>query len=204
MRALSLFVAGCSLWAPAWGTTLQRLSLGDMVQESTGIVRAKVIGSRAAFRGPDIYTYYQLQVLETLKSGVLRKARTTHTTGEAQAPRSERLIEVAIPGGAAQGLRQMVEGSPELAPGGEYVIFLWTSRSGLTQVIGLSQGLFRLTRSPDGVPQATRPAAGGLMLDHNGRPVADRPVSLPWSELRSSIRQELRTANSVTGGAEGR
>ena len=48
-------------------------------------------------------------------------------------------------GGVAGGIRQSVSGAPELKPGQEYVLFLWTSRSGLTQVIGLSQGLFQLS-----------------------------------------------------------
>ena len=50
-----------------------------------------------------------------------------------------------MPGGVVNGIRQSVTGAPELKPGQEYVLFLWTSRSGLTQVIGLSQGLFKVS-----------------------------------------------------------
>src|SRR5258706_3484995 len=109
--------------APLPATTLQKLSLDDMIRLSTTVVRARVSGSYAAARGADIYTFYQLSVLETLKAG------------------GHPPLEVAVPGGSAKGQRQLVEGAPQLKAGEEYVLFLWTSRSGLTQVIGLSQGL---------------------------------------------------------------
>src|SRR5271166_6609582 len=117
MRAWSIaLIAG--FLAPLGATTLQKLSMDDMIQKSTLIVRAKVVSSRSAFLGRDILTYYQLQVLEGWKSAVTQ-------------------TEVAIPGGAVGGLRQMAAGSPTLKIGDEYVIFLWTSRTGLTQIIGL-------------------------------------------------------------------
>src|SRR5580693_4961934 len=98
----------------AWATTLRKLSIDDMIQQSTAIVRATVTGSSAALRGKDIYTYYQLQVTENMK---------------AASPQS---LAVAVPGGVAGGVRQIVPGAPVLATGQEYVIFLWTSKSGLT------------------------------------------------------------------------
>ena len=48
--------------------TLEQLTLDDMTQKSTAIVRARVTGSHAGTRGTNIYTYFQLQVLETWKS----------------------------------------------------------------------------------------------------------------------------------------
>src|SRR5580700_11752395 len=107
------------LMAPVWATTLQKLSLDQMITQSTAIVRAKVTGSSTGVIGRDIYTYYQFQVVETLKAG--------------PAP----LSAAAVPGGVAGRFRQTVAGAPTLNTGQEYVLFLWTSRSGLTQVIGL-------------------------------------------------------------------
>ena len=82
--------------SPVFGTTLEQLTLADMARQSTSIVRARVTGSRSAYKGSAIYTYFQLQVLETWKS----------------APQVA--TEVAVPGGAVDGIRQSVNGAPEL------------------------------------------------------------------------------------------
>lgn len=171
-------------WAPrAWATTLEQLSLDDMTRKSTAIVRARVIGSHAGThgtQGTNIYTYFDLQVIETWKSS------------------GQTITEVAVPGGVSGGIRQSVSGAPELKPGKEYVLFLWTSRSGLTQVIGLSQGLFKLSEEGSaggkGVAVAQRPAASELMLNRSGLPVDDRAVSMPLQDLRTQVRQALASA----------
>lgn len=160
-------------------TTLQQLSTDDMIRQSTAIVRAKVTGSSAALRGRAIYTYYQFQVLETLKAGGTAAQVTT--------------AQVAVPGGIANGLREMVPGAPALNAGQEYVIFLWTSKSGLTQVIGLSQGLFNVLQDTSGNTVLVRPAAPGLMLDAAGNVVNDAGVSVKLSDLRTEIQTVLGT-----------
>jgi len=177
--ALALSVTA-GLAPRAWATTLEQLTLDDMAQKSTAIVRARVIGSHAGTRGTNIYTYFQLQVIETWKS-------SGQTTGQAT-------TEVAVPGGVADGIRQSVTGAPELIAGQEYVLFLWTSRSGLTQVIGLSQGLFKLSEEGSGKAVAERPAASELMLDRSGLPVDDRAVSMPLQDLRTQVRRALASA----------
>jgi hypothetical protein len=162
--------------APLPATTLQQLTLEDMTQKSTAIVRARVTGSRSSSRGSDVYTHFQLQVLETWKSS-------------GHAP-----TEVAVPGGVFNGIRQSVAGAPELKPGQEYVLFLWTGRSGLTQVIGLSQGVFKLSEESSGGGVAQRPAASELMLNPSGLPVENRPVSIPLQDLRSRVMTVLGPA----------
>jgi hypothetical protein len=173
----AILVSGTVLGIGASATTLQQLSTGDMIQKSTAIVRGKVTGSNTAFVGKDIYTYYQLQVTQTLKS--------------APAQQMTQQIQVAVPGGAARGLRQMVAGAPALANGQDYVIFLWTSRSGLTQIIGLSQGLFTVIEDSNGNPVLVRPAAAAMMLSQSGQPVASQPVSMSLSALQGEIQTVL-------------
>ncbi len=160
--------------APAGATTLLRMSMNDMITQSTSIVRARITGSRSAAMGRDIYTYYQLQVTETLKQGAILPA------------------EVAVPGGVYGNLRQIGVGSPVLAQGKEYVLFLWTSRKGMTQVIGLSQGMFSLTKDASGDVVLSRPAITDQMLDKSGRPVADSAVTMKWNELRAAIVRTLQ------------
>ena len=52
----------------AAATTLSQLTVADMIEQSTAIVRAKVQGSFAVNRNGTIYTYYHLAVTENLKS----------------------------------------------------------------------------------------------------------------------------------------
>ena len=176
MRALAILVRLCLAGAsiPAGATTLEQLSLGEMAQKATAIVRAKVTSSIEVLRGTDVYTVYQLETLETVK-----------------APNGIKPADVAVPGGVAGGLRQIVAGAPVLRSGQEYVLFLWTSRSGLTQLMGMSQGLFTVERTAAGDVLATRAAAGEQMLDGAGRAVRDETLSMPWAELKRKVKQSL-------------
>jgi hypothetical protein len=153
------------------------MSMNDLILQSTSIVRAKVTGSRSVSVGRgDIYTYYQLQISETLKvTGILP-------------------AEVAVPGGVYGNVRQIGIGSPALAPGQDYVLFLWTGRSGMTQVIGLSQGLFSLTQDASGDTVLTRPAIADQMLDKAGKQVTDTALTMKWSDLRALILKNLPKA----------
>jgi len=168
--AISVFLASVSI--PAGATILQRLTLDEMAQKSTSIVRAKVTGSSEIIRGGEIFTTYKFDVLQSLKSG-------------------PRVREVAVPGGVAGGMRQAVAGAPTLRAGLEYVLFLWTSRSGLTQLMGMSQGLFSVERTTTGDLLASRSAAGEQMLDLAGHAVRDEAVSIPLAELKAKVSKAL-------------
>lgn len=164
------------LSAIASATTLERLSLDDMIQKSTGVVRAKVTGSVPVMVGADIYTYYHVSVSETWKG------------------QSAAQMDVAVPGGALRGQRQSIAGAPTLNVGEEYVLFLWTSRSGLTQVIGLSQGVFSVKSDAANTLVLLRPAASEVMLDKYGHIVPDQPLNLRLNDVRSQVRTYVEAA----------
>lgn len=172
MRTRPIIAALIAL-ATCQATTLQRLSTDDMVRQSTAIVRVTVTGSYTAAKGLDIYTHYQFQVVETLKSGPVQ------------------IREVAVPGGALKGLRQVAPGAPELKTGQDYVIFLWTGKSGMTQVMGLSQGLFMVMQNDSNETVVVRGPADGLMLDRAGRVVSDQGTIMKLSDLRTQIQKAL-------------
>ena len=174
MRILLHLLASVAFLVPAGATTLLKMSMNDLITQSTHIVRARITGSRSAAMGQDIYTYYQLQVSETLKQGAILPA------------------EVAVPGGVYGSLRQIGIGSPVFTQGQEYVLFLWTSRSGMTQVIGLSQGMFSLKQDASGQTVLNRPAIADQMLDKSGKEVTDTAVTMKWSDLRALIVKTLR------------
>src|SRR6202050_3264660 len=90
-------VALClAIWlSPAWGATLELLSLNDLISKSTTIVQAQVTGSTASYTGTVIYTHYKVNVLTQWKG----------TT--------QRTIAVMVPGGAAKGFHQTYPGAPQ-------------------------------------------------------------------------------------------
>ncbi|MEQ1884725.1 MAG: hypothetical protein ABL967_06660 [Bryobacteraceae bacterium] len=180
MRALWLIPALSAICGFASATTLEQLPLPEMARQSTSILRAKVLGASGVRKGSDVYTVYRLEVAEDWKRPLDRTASRTQ--------------EVAVPGGIAGGLRQMVAGAPQLRTGGDYLLFLWTGRSGVTQVIGLSQGLFGVGLNSHGEWMANRAAAAEAMLDAKGRPVKDEPISLKLSELKAQVARALQEA----------
>ncbi len=166
---LSALLVTCTL-APLPSATLERLSLNDMILASTAIVRARVTGSYAAFSGPIIYTHYQVRVSETLKG------------------LSAATAEFVVQGGVANNLRQTFSGVPQFSVGDEYVFFLWTGRSGLTQIVGLTQGLFSVAQDGSADPATTRSTSHEVMLERGtGKQVKDQTLVMTMSQLRAQI-----------------
>ena len=161
------------LFVAAQGTTLQKLSLDDMILKSTAIVHGTVQPTFTAFRGSIIYSHYILKSTEVWKGSIYGP------------------IDVAVPGGTANGVHETYAGAPALAAGSDYVLFLWTSKSGLTQVIGLSQGLFTVTTNTAGAQTVSRTATPELMLDGSGQPVADTDFDMPLDQLRARVQSTL-------------
>ena len=172
---IALILTSCAL--PLQSATLERLSLDDMIGKATAVVRGTVSDSWTAFTGRDIYTHYKIQVGERFKGPV------------------QPSVEITVPGGAIGQLRQTVSGSPVLNKGDQYVFFLWKSRSGVTWILGLTQGLFALPSGGAVDPIATRAANRELMLDPStARPVRDNAVSIKLSDLRARIAAKLGQA----------
>jgi hypothetical protein len=115
-----------------------------------------------------VYTHYKLRSAEVWKG----------------APASE----VMVPGGQSGKFQQSFPGVPELSTGREYVLFLWKSSTGITHLLGLSQGLFELPPQAAASSLATRAKIGEMMLDASGKKVADRAVTISLSDLRSKVQ----------------
>ena len=159
----------CSL-APLRAATLERLSLDDLIQKSTAIVRCRVQSSYAAFRGNLIYTHYQVQVSEQLKGAASVAS------------------DILVPGGTANGVRQTYGGVPQLTEGKEYVLFLWAGKSG-TQVIGFTQGVFDLAKDSSGQTMAVQgPITATLVDGASGEVMRNTEgIALRLTDLRKRI-----------------
>ncbi|HUS05057.1 MAG TPA: hypothetical protein VMZ52_02085 [Bryobacteraceae bacterium] len=173
--ALALFIM--PLAAPS--ATLEKLSLDEMTLKATAVIRGRVRSCAGEFRGSVIYTHCRVAVLETWKGSI---------TGE---------TDVATLGGTAGGVVQTFSGAPALKVADEYVLFLWKGKSGLTQVIGLSQGVFQIKTDAAAAASsksahlaiAERAATGELMLDASGAPVQDSSVRMKVSDLRDRVQR---------------
>ncbi len=173
--ALLLSLAACM--APA--ATLERLSLEEMTARSTAIVRGRAVSNSAVQIGSIIYTKTRFEVLERWKG----------PEGAA--------VDVMEPGGTlsspAGQITQSFPGVPRFAPGREMVLFLWTGPSGRTQIIGLTQGAFEVSRNAStGEMETSRNPSGELMLEPgSGKPVEDHPISMPLRRLERHVRSTL-------------
>lgn len=169
MSILSSCGALAAVLGFAQAATLQQLSLDDMIRKSTVIVRGTVQATGGAVHGRYIYTHYSVHVLEQWKG----------------APAA--LMDFVVPGGSANGLHQSIAGAPDFVNGQEYILYLWTSRSGLTQVIGLSQGLFV---SSNGM--AVRPAITDHMIDPHGAAASDPGMQMTLNDMRNRVLTILK------------
>ena len=166
LRVCSLLLGLAGLVYP---TTLEKLSIDEMSLKATAIVRGRVGACIGVTRGPVIYTRCAVAVSERWKG---------------QTPAT---VDVLIPGGSSRGLSQSFSGTPKLAAGEEHVLFLWTGKSGLTQLIGLSQGLFDVKVDGKGRVSVSREGASAQMVDGRGQPVADEPVEMSLEALRQQV-----------------
>jgi len=180
VQRIALFLLCLAAWlAPLPAAILERLSFDQLTQQSTAIVRVKAVGSYAEFHGSLIYTHWKVQVLDRWKG----PDRST--------------IEVLIPGGTTRELHQDVAGAPKLLTGKEYLLFLWTSKSGSTYITGLSQGLFELSKNAADEWVVSRAASGEPMLDHvTWTLVKDESMQMRYSEITSRISATLAQGGS--------
>lgn len=170
-RVLAVVAAAA---ACAHAATLERLSVEEMIEKSTAIVRGRAGQSRSTPAGTLIYTLTSFRVLEQWK-------------GE---PAGE--LEIALPGGEAGGLRQRFDGVPRLTPGREYVVFLWRGSSGRWQITGLSQGLLEVVREGEQPPRAVRRPSGNLLIEpETGGAAADPGLDISLAGLAELIRETL-------------
>jgi hypothetical protein len=173
MRRAAMMILGLCVCAPAFAATLEKLTLSQMAQQSTMIVRGRVTGCAGETRGAIIYTRCGVAVTETWKG----------------TPKSR--VEFLVPGGRFQNLTQTFTGAPKFGANEQYVLFLWVGRSGVPQIIGLSQGVFDISLSTTGTPLVRREPTTEMMVDSKGKQVRDEGISMTVSALRGLVDQAL-------------
>ncbi len=179
MIRLSLLVWALGALVPAHATTLGKASFDDLVQKSTGIVRGRVVGSYSGSRGSMIDTYYKIQVLDRWKG----LASTQ--------------LEVRVPGGTFNGQQQNYSGAPQLTEGASYVFFLWTGPSGVTQLLGLSQGVLDVSTDEAGNIVVSSEVTDALVVNSGGQQASPQALRMKLTDFSSRVSAALKGASST-------
>jgi len=156
-------------------TTVKRFSLEEMVHKSQRIMLGRRVSQETYWNKnrTRIYTATRFEVTEDLK-------------GE-----SRRTATVVTVGGTIDGMTLVVSGTPSFREHEEVLLFLEAGKSGNWILLGLSQGMFRVTADRRGVRTAHHASSGlGLVA---GSPESSSQTPIPnrveLDRLLSRIRQ---------------
>lgn len=174
-RLLFIALLGLATSPLARPATLEKLTLDDLIEKSTAIVRGEAGGARVDRHGPLLYTVYEFQVEESWKG-----------------PGAD-VLEIALPGGRSGGREQRFGGVPALEAGDVYLLFLWTGPSGRTQITGLSQGVLRVVEGSGGELRVVRDPIDDVVFVpavDGGVPEPDA-IDMSLEEMQTRIRRTL-------------
>ncbi|MGH9785363.1 MAG: hypothetical protein ACRD88_14385 [Terriglobia bacterium] len=169
----------------AEAAVLIHLSLEEMTQQSSAIVLGRCVEVRSAWNADrsNIVTHNVFEVRQYYKGSLGQR------------------ITITEPGGQVGDLVAEYSGVPRFEVGEEAVLFVWTDPRGRHQVIGLTQGKFRMGRDgATGAAVLQQTLSAEPMLEptaHSHTGPAARMV-MPLATLRSRVESYLRNR---AGGA---
>ena len=156
-------------------TTVKQLSLEQMVHGSHRIMLGRPVSQETYWNKnrTRIYTATRFAVMEDLKG----ESRGTAT--------------VVTVGGTVDGMTLAVSGTPTFRVNEEVLLFLEAGKSGHWILMGLSQGMFRITADHRGVRTAHHASSGLHLIP--GSPESSTQTPIPnrveLERLLSRIRQ---------------
>ena len=170
-RTVFCSVALLVMSASARATVLVSADLGELARDARTIAHGTVSALESRWVG-------DTRVIETLV--------TLDVAAYWKGPLGER-VQFRVPGGRIWQYRSVTIGAPQFAVGEEMVVFLGTHGPSVPHLLGLNQGLFRLTRQNGAsivVPQPVLPATKPVRVVR-GDP-ARRPM--PLVEFEAHVR----------------
>ena len=181
---LSLSIILAATWAalPAGATTLIRMSLSQLSQASSTIVRGHVVGQETRWNQNHtrIMTYTTIQLDQTLKGQ----------------PPSTLVIEQ--PGGTVGNFHVHVPGTAYLRPQAEYVLFLEPAEKPQTfHMVGMMQGAFRISRNANGSEPRVILPLGALQTGTSTQTLRQSPA---LGEFQATISGVLRAPMVIPQG----
>ena len=184
LLAAALFAA---LLVTTWGatqaaaTTLLRMSLSQMAQAADTIVRGRCIGTSTRWEAGSIWTFADVDLVETLKGSPPAR------------------IIVRLPGGRVGNLATHVDASPSLQPGDEKILFLEKTRANDYAVTAGAEGAFRIGRNSRGEETVTQDSSEIAVFDVVTRRFATQGIrELPMSDFRQRLAGALRPLSERT------
>jgi hypothetical protein len=176
-----LFIAALALLAvAASATTLSRLKLEDLAQESTAVARMRCLGATSQWEQGEIWTETRFEVLQREKGAL------------------PAVVTVRLLGGNVGHLHSHVDEVPAFRAGEEVYLFLWARDGDPYQVLGWSQGTFRIARNPQsGLEMVTQDSASSAIFDPRAQTFRRGGIrNLPVAVFRAQLHQALRGKTS--------
>ena len=174
-----LFFGGLALLAVvASATTLSHLKFEDLAQESTAVARMRCLGAKSQWEQGEIWTETRFEVLEREKGAL------------------PGIVTVRLLGGNLGHLHSHVDEVPVFRAGEEVYLFLWARDGEPYQVLGWSQGTFRIARDPQsGLELVTQDSAFAAIFDPRARAfrrggIRNLPVAVFRAKLYIALRQK--------------
>jgi hypothetical protein len=170
-----VFLLGILLIAlVANATTLVHLRFQDLVGYSSAIARVRCVGADVRMEDGEIWTDTRFHVIERVKGYLPAQ------------------IVVRQPGGKFQNVNSHVDGAPEFRPGEEVYLCLWGKPGRQFNVVGWSQGTFRIHRDPHtGIESVTQDSAEIPVFDPQSQAFTKTGVkNLRLDVFRERIRRE--------------
>src|SRR5579859_5738472 len=160
-------------------TTLSRLKLEDLAQESTAVARLRCLGTTSRWERGEIWTETRFEVLQREKGAL------------------PGIVTVRLLGGSVGHLHSRVEEVPAFHTGEEVYLFLWSHEGEPYQVLGWSQGTFRIARNPQsGLEIVTQDSASSAIFDPHARTFRRGGIrNLPVAIFRAKLHRALRKEN---------
>ncbi|MCD4658328.1 MAG: hypothetical protein K8S87_12405 [Planctomycetes bacterium] len=151
----------------------KKLSMEFLVENSKVIVHGKVKSLNAAWDKDKkaIWTEIEIEIEKTLKGD----AKDT--------------INVYVRGGKVDDIAQEVAGSANFNKNDEVVVFCWVDSEKRIQILGMSQGKFKVFYGNDEEKYAKNSVTGLKLMDDDGKPL-DKKNYLP-TEMKLTDFLEL-------------
>jgi hypothetical protein len=164
----------------AHGTTLLRMSLEQLSQRATLIVRAQCLSSASEWDRGEIWTETSFRVEETWRGAAAGSQ-----------------IQVRLIGGRAGNFTSSVSGVPRFRPGEDVVLFLEKSARGNFTVVSWDQGTFRIARDSAAAGEmVTQDTASFATFDPETRRFDVAGIRhLALASFRACVDAAIRTAS---------
>jgi hypothetical protein len=172
-----LLLAALTLLAiAANATTLARMRFEDLAQQATAVARLRCLSSQSFWHNGEIWTDTQFDVVEQAK-GALPAAVIVRTLG-----------------GTVGHFHSSVEDAPVFHPGEDAFLFLWGGAGEPLQVLGWSQGTFRIARDTrTGAETVTQDSAAVPLFDPQSRRFVHEGIrNLSLTIFHMKLRRALR------------